>query len=137
MSTRNVIVPEPIIAINPHNGKPIPTIEFDSAGKQTGQRDDDPWTLYRFLLTYVFDRPEWRKPLSRARRGGKILDAFEGAQPGDIVELTDAEWRETKTTLESDNFEIPQFYGRQLLPLADAILDASDKRLEAVADNAS
>jgi hypothetical protein len=125
--SRFVTVPDPILATNPLTKKPIPKVDFDQDGKVKSETDDDPWTIYRFLVVSVFQRPEWEKPLTREREKNKILNKFEDAEPGMVVELTDAEWRHIRDTLEADDFEMPKHFGYQLVGFADTVIDAPDK----------
>ncbi|UCC72072.1 MAG: hypothetical protein JSV86_17140 [Gemmatimonadota bacterium] len=123
--SRYVTVPELITAYNPITKKPIPKIDFDTDGKVRTETDDDPWTMYRWLITCVFVRKEWEKPLSRERQKHAILNKFEDADPGTVVELTDEQWRHLKSSIEADDFEMPKHFGYQLLAFPDAVVDAS------------
>jgi hypothetical protein len=123
---RNITVPAPVTALNPITKKPIPKVEFDADGKVKSESPDDPWTMYRFLVTCVFVRPEWEKPLSRARTAHTLLAKFDGAPEGTKVEVADEQWRHLRDTIDADDFALPKHFGHQLVVFADAILDATN-----------
>jgi len=125
--TRLVTVPAPVKAIHPLTRKPIPQVEFNQDGTVKSESPDDPWTEFRFLVICVVNRPEWLKPLSRQREANRILDKFDGAGGGTVVELSDEQWRHLRDTLEHEDFELPKHFGYQLVVFADAIIDAPVK----------
>lgn len=123
--SRKITVPATVIALNPLTKKPIPKVDFDSDGKVKSESPDDPWTLYRFLVTCVFVRPEWEKPLTRVRTAHALLDKFDGATEGTVIELSDEQWRHLRDSLEAEDFALPKHFGHQLVSFADALLDAT------------
>lgn len=121
--TRYVKVPEPVKAVNPSNKRPI--VVVDAVGNPL--RDDDPWTLERFLWQLVLNKEQFCKGTAAARKQKEIGDAIEGAKPGDVIELADSHWRELKSVIEGDGMVYPSNIASQLLVFADAILDATEK----------
>ena len=129
MSKRYPIVPELINCVS-DDGKPLRIVSVDADGKIVSDEIDRPWTEYRFLAVMVFTREEWLKPLTKSHMAGLILSLYVDVEPGDIVELSDEQWRALKTTLEAADFELPKHYNYQLTPLAYALIDAKETRPE-------
>jgi hypothetical protein len=125
--SRFVTVPAHIVAVHPLSKKPIVSYDVNKDGTVKSETDDDPWTIYRFLVMLVFVRPEWLKPLKRSRMANRIMNKFEDVEPGVVVELKDDQWRDLRDTLEEADFELPKHFGNQLTDFADAIIDAPEK----------
>ena len=114
---RYPINPKPIQTRNRITGKPLQ----DQSGNT-----DPPWTLLRYLMVFVFS-DGWDKPLARQRIATRVLDAIEKAPEGACFPVADDDWEAVKKHLEDEEFTVPVPFNTQLLPLADAWLDAPDK----------
>ena len=66
------------------------------------------------------------KTVKDARRNQEILDLFDGAQPGDQVEIQRAWWNEIKEVLGKDGWN--PYMTRQLLSFFDAIENAQERQ---------
>ena len=66
------------------------------------------------------------KTVKEARRNQEILDLFDGAQPGDKVEIQRAWWNEIKEVLGKDGWN--PYMTRQLLLFFDAIENAQERQ---------
>ncbi len=128
---------EAITVVNRRTGDPIrestaAVYDKDADGnfylmKPAEQGDPQPdWETYDALYIFCFQLEGWDKPLRRKRIMRRVLDAFERADPGTVVELWEDDWREVKDFLETEDWGCPEPYGSQLVELFDAICDAKD-----------
>lgn len=115
----------PTTAQQPVTRKPLKRLDVHEDGS-TAEKQDIPWDEYRFLVVYVFCRPEWTKPLYRHRMQGAILRKVDGRAAGAEVELTHDEWSALRDSLEADDFELPSGWGYQLVAYADAFIGAQE-----------
>lgn len=100
---------------------------FNADGRPAVEmEEDDPWTIYRYLMMFVFQKEGWEKPLSKQRIQRRVLDAFDGAEPGTVVKVRGEDWLEVTTFLNGEKFAVPTPFGSQLLEMADAFLLAKD-----------
>jgi len=122
-----VTIPDPVQLINKATGKPVA-----SAGSP--DTPEQPFTLYRYVVTFVTPDPAWaggdkgRKPL---RAASKFEDALENAQPGDVVAIEDDWHARARRAIEEPEGKGPTAIMPQLIPLMDAICDASESPPEA------
>jgi len=136
--SKYIVVPDEVVVVNPLTKKPLQTLKLDSKGRpvtdSSGEPtneivDDDPWTMYRTLLIWVFQKDGWDKPLSRQRTRMRVLNAFDGIDDGSIVKVRGEDWQAVKDFLEDEEFELGMPYGPQLMVMLDAWLDATAKDL--------
>ena len=100
---------------------------FNADGRPAVEMEDDhPWTIYRYLMVFVFQKEGWEKPLSKQRTQRRVLDAFDGVEPGTVVKVRGEDWLEVTTFLNDEEFTVPTPFGSQLLEMADAFLLAKD-----------
>jgi hypothetical protein len=110
-----------------------------------------PSSLFPLWLAWVVDHHEsFTKVPSAWRQAQRILESYESAKSSPVWELAVDDWRALKAAIEDGKAGLPsglvQRTGdkevpmdlppRAYLPLADAVLDASEKPPEAAAEAA-
>lgn len=140
MSNKQVYieVPDPIQIMNKLKPGEVftPLAKNPITGTVTEEKDT-PWSFYRWILIFVFQRPGWDKPLERLRVKGRTLNAVEAFEDNPPVRrdgrrflVLNAEPHETIATWIKDKeseFKMDEPYGSQLLPHLEAFLNPLDE----------
>lgn len=138
-----VIVPDPVVPRNIH-GKPYTEVQPGSAEP----KDLPAISLHAYLLRYVINetrvevreggQPKMIPKMGEGYAGSKAIRKldrlFEKAQPGDIVQVEDADWERVRNIINEMSFSPPHF-GAQLEPIADAWMRAPETKEEAEKQN--
>lgn len=116
-------VPNPIHARDPRTGEPM--LEMQGEPPR-------PTPIVKSLRDVAFEL--WLND-GRAVEGGrkaikrwdKVCDAFDGAEPGEVIALEDQDWEMLRKIIEAPKVMYGALLMRQMLPFIDAVLDARNE----------
>lgn len=131
MQTYEMTIPADVTVVS-DTDKTIRLVERGPDGNIVSDVEDRPWSLFRLLCTFVFVRPDWRQPYARSMLAHEIAAIVKGAEPGTDIDLTAEQWEALRDTFMHKEFELPEHYSYQLVPLIAAVLAARPKQLKSV-----
>lgn len=112
-----VVIPHPIQVLD-GLGRPA----VGDVNPETGQRENDPpWTLYRFVLTFVISDTKWGKGVEAAHAGYRVATALKMAKPGETITFDTADWDRCKKVVREPEGQWPMQLVIQFTPFLDAI----------------
>ncbi len=113
-----IIVPEPVTLFNMSGSR----VQREEGG------DEPPWPMLEFLRRWVLADIQWGKSGTMTRASARIEAAFEGAQPGDVVDLADEDHKRLRAIAEDPSHPYNPVIVKQCVRFLDAIDEAKSTR---------
>jgi hypothetical protein len=137
MPNRYIVIPSPVILLDPATRKPLRDLE----GKEE-------WRDFDFIMEKLLSNPMWSETLAMMRSQDAIHDAWQEAKdagPGGVMTLAEEDWTKLKTAVETPRstvmtnlgvqtvvgFGLNPTFTRHLVPLLMPIVDAKTEKPKA------